>query len=95
MNPQLKKIFLKTPGVRNVVIFLYRINIVICFIINNSRIYGRALKWLFNSRETTNITYNLTAINDEYLAALISDITGQNYQQRLWRILPNLKKTKR
>lgn len=83
MKAQIKKFLLQTPLVRNLAVFLYRVNIVIGFIIRNSGVHWRAVKWLFSSRETTNITYELTTINDEYLAALISDITGCPYREVL------------
>ncbi len=42
---------------------------------------GEYLRWVFQSRETTNLTYHLTPINQRYLAAMISDITGKPYDQ--------------
>ncbi len=36
-----------------------------------------AFRWLFTSRETTNYTYTLTPLNQGYLAAFISNITGK------------------
>lgn len=48
--------------------------------------YGRwiaAIRWLFNSRETTNFTYDLDGDNKKYLATLISDIMNIKYDEVL------------
>lgn len=37
------------------------------------------LGWTFASRETTNFTYEITAKNQEYLAHIISVVTGVSY----------------
>ena len=83
MNTRLKVFLLQTPILSNIIVFLYRINIVLRFILNSSKNYLLALKWLFSSNETTNITYHITTINDEYLAALISDITNAKVNEVL------------
>jgi hypothetical protein len=37
--------------------------------------------WLYRSKETTNFTYDLVPINKFYLASLIADLTGKQYQE--------------
>lgn len=37
---------------------------------------GKLLKWLLTSRETTNMTYELSSINKGHLVALLSHVTG-------------------
>ncbi len=39
------------------------------------------LSWLFRSREVANYTYDLTETNKRYLAALIADITWQDFNE--------------
>lgn len=39
--------------------------------------FWNLLKWTFNSRETTNFTYDITERNKEYLAWFLSAVTGQ------------------
>src|ERR1700691_973200 len=34
------------------------------------------LRWIFKSRETSNFTYDLTDMNQRYLAALIAQVAG-------------------
>jgi hypothetical protein len=41
------------------------------------------LFWLFQSRETTNFTYELTPISRRYLASLIADVLGKPYEEIL------------
>ena len=36
-------------------------------------------RWLFKSKETTNLTYNLDRDNQRYLASLIAHVTGSSY----------------
>jgi len=40
-----------------------------------------ALKWLFNSKEITNFTYDLTERNEEYLLSMISIVTDVKVEQ--------------
>jgi predicted O-methyltransferase YrrM len=40
----------------------------------------QACKWLFTSRETTNLTYHLTPRNRDYLAAFVAGITGTDLE---------------
>ncbi len=48
---------------------------------------GQIFRWLFQSREDTNFTYNLTPANKLYLANMISVITGASVEaiQNLFR----------
>ncbi len=45
------------------------------------------LVWLFNSREVSNFTYDLTQLNKRYLSAQVADITGQSYDQIMGYIM--------
>jgi predicted O-methyltransferase YrrM len=53
-------------------LFLYRIKLIVSHFFN---LIPGALRWLKNSREITNFTYNLTPYNVEYLIAFIANIT--------------------
>jgi methyltransferase family protein len=44
---------------------------------------GQALRWALSSRELTNFTYNLTHRNQEYLAHVVSVVTGTKYSSAL------------
>jgi predicted O-methyltransferase YrrM len=44
---------------------------------------GQALRWTFSSRELANFTYNLTPRNREYLAHMVSVVTGTPYSSAL------------
>jgi hypothetical protein len=71
--------FLARP-VRRAAFSLYRLRIA-------SRYYAGQLKqlvlWLFRSRETTNFTYDLTKLNQRYLASLIADVLCKPYEEVL------------
>jgi predicted O-methyltransferase YrrM len=41
------------------------------------------VKWLFNSKETTNFTYNLEENNKRYLASLIADIVNIKFSKAM------------
>jgi len=43
--------------------------------------FGNLTLWLFRSREIANFTYDLTAHNKRYLASLIADVTGRDYEE--------------
>lgn len=40
-------------------------------------------KWLYTSREHTNLTYNLEPLNVQYMAAMIAEVTGRSNQEIL------------
>ena len=41
----------------------------------------KVFRWLFDSKETTNFTYHLEAVNQRYLVSLISHITCKDFGQ--------------
>lgn len=41
---------------------------------------GRFFVWLFASREYTNFTYDLEAVNKQYLNAFLADVTGVDFE---------------
>ena len=51
----------------------------------DARLIGRSLDWLVRSRETTNMTYDLDAINRDQLCWFVSAVTGAEIGQvRAW-----------
>ena len=72
------KTFVKrTPVIRELVSFLLRFKIVSGYFTNP---LGKVIVWLFRSKEMANFTYDLSETNKRYLAALISEVTGEQHQ---------------
>ena len=75
---KLRRNFSRIPILGSLLVFLYRLNRGYMHfktpLINFS-------KWLIFSRETTNLTYNLEEINKEYLASIVADILGKNFEE--------------
>jgi predicted O-methyltransferase YrrM len=71
-----KNIVKRIPVLRDIILLGLRIRAVAAHL---CRQFWQATVWLFRSREFTNYTYGLTAINKRYLAALIAAITGIRY----------------
>jgi hypothetical protein len=67
------KQLLKTSAIGRALLIPYRFAIALSY-------YGKPLRhmltWCFRSREFTNFTYNLDVMNQAYLAAFISTVTG-------------------
>jgi hypothetical protein len=63
---------------RGIVLFLYRSKVALGYYRDPLK---ELLLWLFQSRETTNFTYELTPINRRYLAALIAHVLGKSYEE--------------
>jgi predicted O-methyltransferase YrrM len=73
----MKKCILGIPVLREVIVFVYRIKIVL----NAQRQTAlEAARWLLHSRETTNFTYDLTPLNKRYLASVIALIVGKPHE---------------
>ena len=49
----------------------------------NSKMMGRSLRWVFSSREHTNYTYDLTALNRSHLAWFVAVVTGREVTEIL------------
>jgi hypothetical protein len=51
----------------------------------DARLVGRSVKWLVRNRETTNFTYDLSALNRDQLCWFVSAVTGSDISQvRSW-----------
>lgn len=74
----MKKFLINFPLIGRLILFFYR------FVKSFNYIYLQLknyFKWLFISKETTNYVYDLEEKNKNYLAALISNVTGKNIDE--------------
>lgn len=77
----MKKIFKfirRTPVVRDVALFLFRLKMGVAHVLKS---LISVLVWLFRSKEFTNFTYDLTALNKKYLVSFISIVTDKSFQE--------------
>lgn len=72
-NKLSKNTILSIPFFGKILLFIYRWNIVRKFISHKKKI---AYKWLFSSKETTNLTYDLTNNNITHLISFLSVVTS-------------------
>jgi len=72
----LKRCIAKTPIIGRTLLILYRAKVAFEYF---RRPLLNVFRWLFKSKETTNFTYDLEETNKRYLAALISDVTNEDY----------------
>jgi len=72
----LKRTIARIPVVGTISLFLYRCLFVTQYI---GRPFKALMLWLFKSKEYANFTYDLTATNQRYLAAMIAEILNQPY----------------
>ena len=63
----------RLPVVRDVLVFSQRTGLLASHLKTQ---VGQGLRWLVRSRERTNFTYPLKALNEAYLATFVSQITG-------------------
>ncbi|RDB04826.1 class I SAM-dependent methyltransferase [Runella aurantiaca] len=68
----------KLPLIGRLLLILYRIRVGLSFVLG---VVGRYVKWLFVSKETTNLTYHLRDDNLIYLGHFIAAVTGKTYQE--------------
>lgn len=68
----------KVPIVREFVLFCYRALQALRYL--SGRLW-LAIRWLFESREHTNYSYDLTAANKDYLGAFVCHITGRPFAE--------------
>ncbi|MFN8343369.1 MAG: class I SAM-dependent methyltransferase [Spirosomataceae bacterium] len=68
----------KLPVLGRLVLMIYRIRVGLNYVLNT---VGRYIKWLFVSRETTNLTYDLRSDNLIYLGHFIAAVTGKTYHE--------------
>jgi hypothetical protein len=73
-----KKLVRNTPLIRGLFLFILRIRVVFVHLQSQWR---EAVLWLWKSKEFANFTYDLSDLNKHYLAALIAQVTGKDYQQ--------------
>lgn len=66
--------------------FLYRLKTAVAFY--NFR-YWQILKWLFSSKEITNLTYQLEPANIQYLCQCVCVVTGKSYEE-IWGYIEEL-----
>jgi len=66
----------KTPMLGRIVLTLFRMKVAGGHFL---RPLHNSIKWLFTSRETTNLTYHLEDDNKRYLASLIADVVGEEF----------------
>lgn len=70
----MKKYLISLPLIGRIILIIYRFLKTSKYITTQLRNY---FKWLFVSKETTNFVYELEEKNKNYLAAMISNITGE------------------
>jgi hypothetical protein len=75
---RVRSIVVHIPLVRDLAVFVWRVRMVVQPLWSSIR---QSAVWLFRSKETTNFTYELTALNRRYLASLIAEITGRQYHE--------------
>jgi len=78
MKNNFKFFIKKAPIISNIILLIYRMKIACQYFIHPAKMI---FVWLLDSNETTNLTYDLTRTNKEYLITLISHITGKEYSE--------------
>lgn len=68
----------KLPVLGRLVLIIYRIGVGLNFVLTT---VGKYIKWLFTSKETTNLTYDLRDDNLIYLGHFIATVTGKTYHE--------------
>lgn len=76
----LAKSMAQLPLIGTMLVFFYRCSVALQYTIQP---LGKSVRWLFNSRETTNFTYEITPSNKRYLAALIAEVVEKPYAEIL------------
>lgn len=74
----LRNTVIRIPLFGAIILKLYRAKLAFGYC---SGSVGRILPWLFNSKETTNLTYHLEETNKRYLASLIAHITHKDFPE--------------
>ena len=73
-----KEFIRRTPVIRDVAMFLVRLKTGAAFSVG---VLVKVAAWLVSSRETVNYTYELMELNKRYLASLIANVTGKQFQE--------------
>ncbi len=74
----LKRVVARIPVLGRVLLMILRVRNPLGHCAREAR---DSITWLFKSREITNFTYDLTPANERYLASLLADITGTDFEQ--------------
>jgi predicted O-methyltransferase YrrM len=77
---KLRRRVIRTPLLGSMLLYIYRAKLAFGYC---SAPFRKVMVWLLNSKETTNFTYHLEETNRRYLASLISDITGKEFNEIL------------
>lgn len=80
MKKAVQRMALATPVLGRLLLWAYRAKIALSYILSPAASLPR---WLLASKETTNFTYDLHALNRNYLAALIAEATRVDLQKIL------------
>ncbi len=75
---KLKNIVPKIPFFGNIIILLFRIKIGLFYL---ARQILMVLRWLYESRETTNLTYDLTELSKSNLVSLLAIVTQKGFDE--------------
>ncbi len=71
-------ILARTPFLGRFVIFLFRIKIAFTYLLGQ---LNKVLRWLYESRETTNLTYDLTELNRKHLVSFLANVTQKSFDE--------------
>lgn len=69
---------IKTPFLGNFTVLLFRVKIAFTYLIGQ---LIKALRWLYGSRETTNLTYDLTELNKKNLVSFLANATQKSFDE--------------
>jgi predicted O-methyltransferase YrrM len=75
-----KKQVIRIPVIGRIILMMVRFNMAFSYF---RRPLWDLVKWVFNSRELANFTYDLEETNRQYLAALIANVNHIDHQQVL------------
>jgi len=75
---KLKHILARTPFLGQLTILLFRIKIAFTYLF---RQLIKVLRWLYRSRETTNLTYDLTELNKKNLVSFLANVTQKSFDE--------------
>ena len=73
MSLSFRRSLLRLPVIGPTIVCLQRLGIAIKI---DVRFMGQVLRWLFTSREKTNLTYALSKVNVAHLAATVAEVAG-------------------
>lgn len=75
---KLTRILARTPLLGQLAILLFRIKIAFTYLVGQ---LIKVLRWLYRSRETTNLTYDLTELNKKNLASFLANVTQKSFDE--------------